>query len=82
MSCSGWPGFGYDLAMSPASELLARLARLHVDRSNGQRKPHKPLLSLPQMLPLSLLPHKLPLLLPRLLLLQSVSVSTSLLPTQ
>ena len=32
--------------MSPASELLARLARLNVDRSNGQRKPHKPLLML------------------------------------
>ncbi len=46
LSCSGRPGFGYDLAMSPASELLHRLARLNVDRSNGQRKPHKPLLML------------------------------------
>lgn len=32
--------------MSAASEFLHRLARLNVDRSNGQRKPHKPLLML------------------------------------
>lgn len=32
--------------MTPREELLARLARLHVARSAGQRKPHKPLLFL------------------------------------
>jgi putative restriction endonuclease len=32
--------------MNAADELLQRLANLHVDRSNGQRKPHKPLLML------------------------------------